>query len=149
MSPTEAGEIAPASVQPLAASLRQAFPLTVLDLPSLLSGTTAVALTSADRVLLIVTPDVASLQSTVVALQALSTIGVDDDRIWLVLNTPGGVGGLSPEAVSRSLKRSPVATIPYEPGMPAALNARRPLMLTSPKSAAAQAIGALAAQLLS
>jgi MinD-like ATPase involved in chromosome partitioning or flagellar assembly len=33
--------------------------------------------------------------------------------------------------------------------MPAALNARRPLMLTSPKSAAAQAIGALAAQLLS
>jgi pilus assembly protein CpaE len=149
MSPTEAGEIAPASVQPLAASLRQAFPLTVLDLPSLLSGTTAVALTSADRVLLIVTPDVASLQSTVVALQALSTRGVDDDRIWLVLNTPGGVGGLSPEAVSRSLKRSPVATIPYEPGMPAALNARRPLMLTSPKSAAAQAIGALAAQLLS
>jgi MinD-like ATPase involved in chromosome partitioning or flagellar assembly len=76
-------------------------------------------------------------------------MGIDDERVWPVLNTPGGVGGLSPEAVAKALKRSPVATIPYEPGMLAALNARRPLMLASPKSAAAQAIARLAAQLLS
>jgi len=148
ISPAEAGEISPASVHPLAASLRQAFRLSVLDLPSLLSGATAAALTAANRVLLVVTPEVASLQSTVVALQALTTIGVDAQRIWLVLNTPGGVGGLSPEAVAKSLQHPLAATIPYEPDMVAALNARRPLMLASPKSAAAQAIARLAAQLL-
>jgi MinD-like ATPase involved in chromosome partitioning or flagellar assembly len=65
-----------------------------------------------------------------------------------VLNTPGGVGGLSPEAIARTLKRPLAAAIPYEPDMLAALNARRPLMLASPQSAAAQAIGELAAQIL-
>ena len=72
----------------------------------------------------------------------------EGERIWPVLNMPGGVGGLTPEAVSKALERAPVATIPYEPGMLSALNARRPLVLASPKSAAAQAIAKLSAQLL-
>jgi MinD-like ATPase involved in chromosome partitioning or flagellar assembly len=55
---------------------------------------------------------------------------------------------LSPEAVAKSLQHPLAATIPYEPDMVAALNARRPLMLASPKSAAAQAIARLAAQLI-
>jgi pilus assembly protein CpaE len=148
-SPNEAGEVSPALVQPLAAILRQTFSLTLLDLPSTLSGTTAVALTAADRVLLVITPDAASLQSGAVALEAMSTMGVDDERVWAVLNTPGGVGGLSSETVSKALDRPLVASIPYEPDMPAALNAGRPLMLASPRSAAAQAIARLAAQLLS
>lgn len=148
-SPNEAGEVSPALVQPLAANLRQTFSLALLDLPPMLSGTTAAALTAADRVLLVVTPDVASLQSGTVALEALSTMGVEDERVWVVLNTPGGVGGLSPEAVTKALDRPLVTVIPYEPDMLAALNAGRPLMLASPKSAAAQAIARLAAQSLS
>jgi len=145
--PGEAGEVPAAGVQPLAESLRQAFPLALLDLPPVLTSSTASALSVADRVLLIVTPDVASLQSAAVSLQAMNSLGLSDSRVWPVLNTPGGVGGLSPEAVAKALKRSLVATIPYEPEMLSALNARRPLMLTSPKSAAAQAIAWLAAQL--
>jgi pilus assembly protein CpaE len=133
----------------LAAVLRQTFSLTFLDLPPMLSGTTAAALTAADRVLLVVTPDVASVQSGRVALEALGTMGVDDEHICAVLNAPGGVGGLSPETVTKSLNRPLAASIPYEPDMLAALNAGRPLMLSSPKSAGAQAIARLAAQLLS
>jgi pilus assembly protein CpaE len=149
VSPDEAGEVAPTQLQSLATVLRQAFPMALLDVPSLLSSTTAAALTNADRVLLVVSPEVASLQSAAVALQALSSMDVGDERVWPVLNTPGGVGGLAPEAVSRALKRRLVASIPYEPGMLAALNARRPLMLASPQSAAAQSIARLAAKLLS
>jgi len=100
-------------------------------------------------VLLVISPELASLQSTAVTLQALGDMGVEDKRIWLVLNAPGGVGGLSPEAVAQTFRRSLAATIPYEPGMLTALNARRPLMLASPKSAAAQSIARLASQLLS
>jgi pilus assembly protein CpaE len=148
-SPNEAGEVSPTLVQPLAAVLRQTFSLALLDLPPMLSGTTAAALTAADRILLIVTPDVASVQSGTVALEALSTMGVQDDRIWIVLNTPGGVGGLSSEAVTKALDRPLAASIPYEPDMLAALNAGRPLMLSSPKSAGAQALARLAAQFLS
>jgi pilus assembly protein CpaE len=148
-SPNEAGEVSPALVQPLAAVLRQTFSLTFLDLPPMLSGTTAAALTAADRVLLVVTPDVASVQSGRVALEALSTMGVDDEHIRAVLNAPGGVGGLSPETVTQSLNHPLAASIPYEPDMLTALNAGRSLMLSSPKSAGAQAIARLAAQLLS
>ena len=123
--------------------------MSILDLPPVLSAATAAALITADRVLLVVTPDIASLQSARVALQALSSMGKEEDLIWPVLNMPGGVGGLAPEAVSTALKRAPVAAIPYEPGMLSALNARRPLMLAGPKTATAQAIAKLSAQLLS
>jgi MinD-like ATPase involved in chromosome partitioning or flagellar assembly len=149
VSPVEASEIPPKLVNPLVATLRQAYQIALLDLPPHLSGTTSAALASADRVLLVISPELASLQSTAVTLQALGNMGVEDKRIWLVLNAPGGVGGLSPEAVAQTFKRSLAATIPYEPGMLAALNARRPLMLASPKSAAAQSIARLASELLS
>jgi Flp pilus assembly CpaE family ATPase len=149
MSPADAGELPAASIRSLTERLVQAFPFSVLDLPSVLSPATASALMSADRVLLVVTPDIASLQSARVALQALNSMGKKKETIWPVLNMPGGVGGLAPEAVSRALERPPVATIPYEPGMLSALNARRPLMLDSPKSAAAEAIARLSVQLLS
>ena len=149
VSPGEASEVPPELVQPLITTLRQAYQIAVLDLPPLLSGTTSAALASADRVLLVISPEVASLQSAAVTLQALGDMGVEDKRIWLVLNSPGGVGGLSPEAVAQTFRRSLVATIPYEPGMLAALNARRPLMLASPESMAAQSIARLASQLLS
>jgi pilus assembly protein CpaE len=147
--PNEAGEVTPSLVQPLAAVLREAFLLSLFDLPPTLSGTTAAALTKADRVLLVITPDVASVQSGKVALEALRTMGVDEERIWAVFNTPGGVGGLSSETVAKALGRPLAASIPYEPGMLAALNSGRPLMLASPKSAGAQAIARLATQLLS
>jgi len=149
LSPSEAGEVSPSSVQPLVMRLRQAFSLAVLDLPSVLSETTLAALVNADRVLLVVTPDAASLQSAAVGLQALRAAGMDDEQLWPVLNTPGGVGGLSPEAVANALQRPLAVTIPYEPGMLTALNAGRPLMLAAPKSAAAQSIARLAGQLLS
>ncbi len=148
VSPDEAGEVPVALVQPLTAYLRRAFPLTLLDLPPTLTSTTSATLSAADRVLLVVTPEVASLQSTAVTLQALSAMGADDGRVWPVLNTPGGAGGLSLQAVAKALKRSLVATIPYEPGMVAAVNARQPLMLSSPKSAAAQSIARLAAKMM-
>ena len=147
MSPAEVDEIPVEAIRSLADSLRRSFGLSLLDLPPVLDRTTTAVLTIADRVLLVVTPDVASLQSAAIALQAMKRLPVESDRVWLVLNTPGGVGGLSPEAVSKALKRSLAATIPYEPGMLSALNARRPLMLSHPQSAAAQAIAQLADQL--
>lgn len=147
--PEEAGEMSVAAVQSLLDHLRQEFPVSLLDLPSMLTSSTAAALTVADRILLVVTPDVASLQSAAVSLQAINKLGLSSDSVWPVLNMPSGVGGLSPEAVANALKRPLVADIPYEPGMLSALNARRPLLLASPKSAAAQSIARLASELIS
>ncbi len=148
LSPADAGEVLPGAIEPLAAHLRRAFPAALLDLPATLNDTTAAALIASDRILLVVTPDMASLQSAAVALQALGGMGIQEECIWVVLNAPGGVGGLSPQTISKALRVSLAATIPYEPGMLAALNSRRPLMLTSPKSAAAQAISELAGKLM-
>jgi pilus assembly protein CpaE len=147
LEPGEAGEISPSAVHPLVASLRQAFPFAFLDLPPTLSQTTTAALAAADRVLLVLTPDVTALQSAAVALQAMSLAGVSNERIWLVLNAPGGPG-LSPETITQALKRPLAAAIPYEPGMLPAVNERRPLILSGSKSAGVQAIARLAAQLM-
>jgi pilus assembly protein CpaE len=148
LSPSMAGELPASLVQPLATHLRRAYSLALLDLPSRLSGTTATALSEADRILLVVTPDMASVQSAVVAFQALDAVGITERQVEMVLNRPGGVGGLTSEAVAKTLKRPLAAEIPYEPDMVSSLNARRPLILTSPKSAAAQVITRLAKQLV-
>ncbi len=147
LEPEEAGEISPSAVRPLVAALRQSFPFAFLDLPPILSQTTTATLDAADRVLLVLTPDVAALQSAATALQAMSRAGVSDERIWLVLNTPGGPG-LSPEAIAKALKRPLAAAIPYEPEMLPAVNARRPLILSGSKSAGVQAMARLAAQIM-
>jgi pilus assembly protein CpaE len=147
LEPEEAGEISPSAVHPLLASLRQAFPYAFLDLPSTLSRTTTAALVGADRVLLVLTPDVTALQSAAAALQAMSRAGVCDERIWLVLNTPGGPG-LPPETIAQVLKRPLAAVIPYEPEMLPAVNARRPLILSGSRSAGVQAMARLATQLM-
>ena len=97
--------------------------------------------------LLVLTPDVAALQSAVVALQAMSLAGVSSERIWLVLNAPGGAG-LLPEAITQALKRPLAAAIPYEPEMLPAVNARRPLILSGSRSAGVRAIARLAAQIM-
>ena len=47
LSLSEAGETLATMVQPLAAYLRQTFPVAFLDLPPMLSGTTAAALAAA------------------------------------------------------------------------------------------------------
>ncbi|MFQ5612925.1 MAG: response regulator/pilus assembly protein [Anaerolineae bacterium] len=130
-------------------ALRTAFALTILDFPHTFSIASDGLLSNATKVILVLGPDIGSIQSAAIALQHLGALGLEPNRINLVLNHPTPASGLGPEMIQKALNRPVNTVIPYEAEMLAALNSRTPLMLYAPKSPAAIAIARLGAMLTS
>jgi pilus assembly protein CpaE len=128
--------------------LKAGFPFTVVDIPHLLEQRAGPLLRLFDKVGLVLSPDMPSLQSVAMALQGLSRLGVADSHIMLIVNNVLPQGGLPLEIIQKTIKRPIVATIPYEPEMIKAVNSGKPLLLNSPQSPAAAAIAKLANMLL-
>jgi len=133
----------------LTALLQSNFPISLFDLPrTTLESDLAPLLKSFSKIVLVLSPDIPSIQSTFLALQILNKQGVPDDRIILVVNETMPQGGLPMETLEKALKRPLTVKIPFEPEMIVAINNRRPLLLHSPKSGGAAAIARLASTLV-
>lgn len=131
----------------LAAALKTGFAFTVLDIPHLLEPRFEPVLQLFDKLALILSPDMPSLQSAAMALQGLARLNVPENKIIFVVNHIMPQGMLPPEIIQKTLKRPVLATIPFEPEMIKAVNSGKPLLLSSPQSAGAAAIMRLAGAL--
>lgn len=129
--------------------LRPLFACNLVDLPHTVTAITDEALLkNVTKLVLILSPDVPSLQSAAAATQILNKQGVDPQKIVPVLNRNTPVPGLSAEAIEKTLRRPLAAEIPFEPKMLPAINNGNPLVLYSPQSVATTAIAQLAAKLI-
>ena len=133
----------------MVSGLKSSSSITVLDVPHILEEHFSPVLQLLDRVLLVLSPDMPSVQSTVIALQGLNQLGMESKKIGLVVNQVSPHNPLPIETIQKAIKRPILATIPFEPNMTKAVNSSNPLLLSSPKSAGAIAIGKLAINLLS
>jgi pilus assembly protein CpaE len=124
-----------------------AFPYTVVDLAHSLSAASNALLPNISNVILVIGPDIGSIQSAAVAQQRLATLGLDQQRISLVLNHTSPASGLGRAAIEKALHREVAHEIPYAAEMLSALNNRTPLMLHAPQSGVAKAIARLVASL--
>ena len=130
--------------------LKSVLPFVVLDLPHCLEPSMAATMQLFDKIVLVLSPDMPSLQSTAIALQSLVRLGMTEDKISLVVNyiTPSP-GALPVETIQRAIKRPLAATIPYEPEMNKAINSGKPLLISKPNATAVAAIAGLVNTLLS
>lgn len=128
----------------LVTALKTGFTFTVLDIPHLLEPRFEPVLQLFDKLALVLSPDMPSLQSTAMALQSLARLNVPENKIVFVVNHVLPQGALPPEIIQKTLKRPVLATIPFEPEMIKAVNSGKPLVLNSPQSAGAIAIARLA-----
>jgi len=135
-------------LQQLLTIMKSGFPFMVLDIPHFVEPQFAPTLQLFDRIAIVISPDMPSLQSTAIALQSLARLGVPDDKIALVVNQVIPQGALPIETIQKALKRPVVAGIPFDPDMVKSVNSGKPLLLTNPQSPAAMAIGGLAGKLL-
>ncbi len=133
---------------PLVTLLKSGLPLVVFDLPHYIEPLAAPLVQLFEKIVLVMSPDMPSMQSTAIALQSMARLGVTEDKITLVVNQVIPQGALSLETIQKSIKRSIAANIPFEPEMIKAVNMGKPLVLSSPTSAGANAIIGLAATLL-
>jgi len=140
--------LADTRLQQLLTIMKSGFPFVVLDIPHLVEPQFASTLQLFDKIAVVISPDMPSLQSTAIALQSLSRLGVPDDKIALVVNQVIPQGALPTETIQKAIKRPVVATIPFDPEMVKAVNSGKPLLLANPQSPAAMAIGGLAGKLL-
>jgi CheY-like chemotaxis protein/MinD-like ATPase involved in chromosome partitioning or flagellar assembly len=128
-------------------ALKTGFAFTILDIPHLLEPRFEPALQLFDKLVLILSPDMPSLQSTAMALQGLARLNVPENKIIFVVNHVLPQGALPAEVIQKTLKRPVLATIPFEPEMIKAVNSGKPLVLSSPQSAGAAAITRMASAL--
>ena len=137
-------------LEQLALLFKAGFTFSVFDLASwTLESPVAAMLPKFDKIALILTPEMAALQSTAIGLQALAQLDIPESKVLLVVNHTFPQNGLPLETIQKVLKRPVAATIPFEPDMIKALNSGQPLLLSNPKSAGAAAIARLATILLS
>lgn len=132
---------------PLVTSLKSSFNFSVVDIPNLLEPHFSPILQLLDRVILVLSPDMPSIQSTVIALQGLAKLGSSADKVMLVVNQVVPHNPLPLQTIQKVVKRPISLAVPYEPAMVKAANSGKPLLLSNPQSQASAAIGKLASTL--
>ncbi len=128
----------------LVPGLKSAYPLNVLDVPHILEPHFSPVLKPLDKVILVLSADMPSVQSTAIALQGLVKMGMDVGKINLVVNQVAQYNILPTETIQKALKRPISATIPFDPGMTKAVNSGKPLLLSNPQSNTSKSIAILA-----
>lgn len=122
--------------------LKEGHPYIVVDVPSSLDEVTRAALSVADEIWLVLSPEVASLQAAVFGLQVLRGWKLDGKAIQVVVNQVGPHLKLKDEIIAAALKKRPVGIFPFEPAQGQAINQGVPLALIKP-------LGALVTTMLS
>ncbi|MCB0153371.1 MAG: response regulator [Anaerolineae bacterium] len=136
-------------LEPFMTAIKATFPYTVLDIPHSLESGFAPTMQLLSKILIVITPDMPSLQSTAITLQGLARLGIPEKKIELIVNHTISTNALPLETIQKVVKRPILTTLPFEPEMIKAVNSNKPLILHSPKSAGAAAIIALANKLVS
>jgi CheY-like chemotaxis protein/MinD-like ATPase involved in chromosome partitioning or flagellar assembly len=137
-----------AQLLPLLTGLKSSSAITILDAPHLLESHYSPVLPLIDKVLLVISTDMPSVQSAAIALQGLLKLGVAQGKIMLIVNQVAQLNALPVEVIQKAVKRPVMATIPFDPNMTRAINAGRPLFLVNAESPASIAINQMAGKIL-
>jgi pilus assembly protein CpaE len=124
-------------------ALQGKFAHVVIDLPNTWGPIALAAIDSADKIWLVLSPEVGSLQSTRGVLRAMKLAKVPDEKIELIANQNMPRLGLALPAIEKALGRDFRGKLPYDENQSAALSQGAPLLWSQPDSPLAAAIKAL------
>jgi pilus assembly protein CpaE len=125
-------------------TLKPDFPLIIVDLPPILDLGISALLQQLDKIVLILAPDIPSLQSSAMALKGLNRLGVPANHIAVVVNQVIAQHTVPIDTIQNAIRRPITAIIPFESHMARATNSGTPLSLSHPESAGSKAIAQLA-----
>ena len=130
-------------VKRLLGILKSQYGYTIIDTPSSLDEVTLSALSASDQILLVLSPEVLSVQTTLVTRQALQARGIALDKVHLVLNQVTPKPALPQKAIEQALKQPLDLILPYEEKQALAIVKGEPLLIGEPTSPLASAIKAV------
>lgn len=122
-------------VEHVLSGLKSQYEYVVIDLPHDFRDTTLAALDAADVIVLMLTPELASIQNANSALRVFDKLGYSPQQIELVLNWTFKGNGLSRAQIEKSLKRSIRVAIPNGgDAFSTAITLGKPLTYAQPES---------------
>jgi pilus assembly protein CpaE len=144
----DAVDVTPEMASALIDALRRAYGTLVIDAGSVFDNRTLTVLGRADRVAIVITPDIPALRLLQGALQVMAETGPIVERTVFVINQIYPKATFDTEPIEAHLAIKVGLEIPYDgDNFLKAANEGQPLLLAAPRSAAAQAIQRLAQKL--
>jgi pilus assembly protein CpaE len=147
VTPTQDASLRETQIVAMADTLARRAEFVIVDAPPVLNPMCIGALKAADRVILAMTPEIASIQTTAATLRVLVKLGISGKKVHLVLNHPHSGGWLPKEAAERGVNRKISFSIPYDSEQNRALAQGSPLALGKPESPLPSAMMNIAAAL--
>lgn len=132
-NPADAEELDNDVISVAISLLRTRFEYMVVDLPHRFDEISLNLLDYADEIILMVSPDLASIRAAAIALDTYRKLGYTEEKIKLVLNWTFEEGGLSSKKIEAVLKHSIFLTIPFAPRQfITAINRGSPFFMSNP-----------------
>jgi pilus assembly protein CpaE len=148
--PEMADMIAPAILNTILDELRHLYDYIVVDTPNTLADSTLTILDTADRVILITTPDIPSIKNAKLFFEVTEALEYPHDKTILILNKADRHANIRAEDIQASIKHPVASQIPMdERSATAAANQGVPFMMSAQSTPLSQAVMALSRHLAS
>jgi pilus assembly protein CpaE len=140
-----AQSIRPEDLYDVVLALQDMYPHIIIDVGSAITDNAVTLMDTAYKIVLVITPDLASLRDAQRFLQVSYTLNYPPDKILIVLNQTGTKGGVKTGEIKQALQGEIFASIPYDnPDVIRSLNRGVPLLTSNPNGAASKSIRNLA-----
>ncbi len=133
-SPEGSDLVTASSLAAIFDELSRSYDYVVVDSPAQLEERVIAVLEAADHVLLVSSFAVASVKDTRVTLRLLQSLGIEPDRVAVILNQTRPRNGLAAEEIERSLRFPVLCRLPYESRLDDSVDAGRPFVVAEPRS---------------
>lgn len=144
LEPALADTVSQAAVERILSLLRHRFPYILVDSPGFFTDQVLAALDATDEVVLVASMDVPSIKNLKLSLNTLAQLGIDRDRVQVVLNRADSKVGLRMPEVEKSLGTTIDVAIPSTREIPLSVNQGIPLAESHKRSPAVSAVRRLA-----
>lgn len=143
--PEHADHVTPDQFSKLVKYLRQIYAYVVIDTAHTLNDVTLAALDVSNVIVLVCTQDIPAIKNVRLFLDLLATIGVERDRLCLVMNKYDKRISITPEKVSENLKQPVVGVVPLEEAVVIpSVNRGVPFMIDNKTKTVSRSVFALA-----
>jgi pilus assembly protein CpaE len=147
LSPVDSDTISPETYKQVLNRLQKAFDYVVLDTWSYLDDTVLAAIDLAERILVVMTPEIPSVKSTKQFFEIAEALEFPLDRVDLILNKVYPRDGIRAEQIENSMKHKIRTEFDFEPqATRKAVNQGQPVILAQPNHPLSQGFLQLAQQ---
>jgi MinD-like ATPase involved in chromosome partitioning or flagellar assembly len=133
-SPESSDLVTASTLEAILNQLSRTYDYVVVDSPPHLEERVVGVMEVADQILLVSSFGITSVKDTKVTLRLLQSLGIEPNRVALVLNQTRPRISFQAEEIERALRFPILSNLPYEARMEECVDSGRPLVVNEPRS---------------